>query len=254
MLVLYGDGPERARLEARAPHGVRFAGFEQDRDRLAAALASADVLVHGCPYETFGLGVAEAVACGLPVVVPDAGGARGERRTGRAPRSTRASTPRRARRPSCACSERDPVELRARARWMRRRASRPPEEHIARVVSVYDACCERASPSASRLAVHVSIHDVSPAFADEVDGRPRALPRGRRTARAAGRARTSTARPRCSTTRASARGCAMLQAEGHEVYLHGFSTRARARYDAAPARGASRGSSRSASCRAARPR
>jgi alpha-1,6-mannosyltransferase len=50
-------------------------GFEQDRARLASALASADVLVHGCPYETFGLGVAEAVACGAPVVVPDAGGA-----------------------------------------------------------------------------------------------------------------------------------------------------------------------------------
>jgi alpha-1,6-mannosyltransferase len=74
-LVLFGDGPERDRLRARAPEGVRFAGFETDRGRLATALASADALVHGCPYETFGIGVAEAVACGLPVVVPDAGGA-----------------------------------------------------------------------------------------------------------------------------------------------------------------------------------
>jgi alpha-1,6-mannosyltransferase len=75
VLALFGDGPERESLERRAPAGVRFMGFESDRTRLATALASADVLVHGCPYETFGLGVAEAVACGLPVVVPDAGGA-----------------------------------------------------------------------------------------------------------------------------------------------------------------------------------
>jgi alpha-1,6-mannosyltransferase len=54
---------------------VTFAGFLQDRDALATALASADALVHGCPYETFGLSLAEAMACGLPVVVPHEGGA-----------------------------------------------------------------------------------------------------------------------------------------------------------------------------------
>jgi alpha-1,6-mannosyltransferase len=75
VLVFFGDGPERERIENSAPPGVRFAGFERDRRRLASALASADVLVHACPYETFGLSVAEAVACGLPVIVPDAGGA-----------------------------------------------------------------------------------------------------------------------------------------------------------------------------------
>lgn len=74
-LVIYGDGPERARLEGRAEPGVYFPGFEKDARKLAAALASADVLVHGCPYETFGLSMAEAVACGLPIVVPDKGGA-----------------------------------------------------------------------------------------------------------------------------------------------------------------------------------
>jgi alpha-1,6-mannosyltransferase len=75
VLVLFGDGPERGRLEARAPPGVRFAWFEQDRGTLARSLASADLLVHASPYETFGLGVAEAVACGLPIVVPRSGGA-----------------------------------------------------------------------------------------------------------------------------------------------------------------------------------
>jgi alpha-1,6-mannosyltransferase len=74
-LVLFGDGPERGRLERLAPPGVRFPGFERDRGRFATALASADVLVHAAPYETFGLSIAEAVACGLPIVVPDAGGA-----------------------------------------------------------------------------------------------------------------------------------------------------------------------------------
>ncbi len=76
-LVLFGDGPERPALEAKVAgrDDVRFFGFEKDRAALASALASADVLVHGCPYETFGLGVAEAMSCGLPVVVPDEGGA-----------------------------------------------------------------------------------------------------------------------------------------------------------------------------------
>lgn len=77
VLVLFGDGPERDRMAARVRgrSDVRFVGFEKDRARLASALASADALVHACPYETFGLGIAEAMACALPVVVPDRGGA-----------------------------------------------------------------------------------------------------------------------------------------------------------------------------------
>lgn len=77
-LVLFGDGPERAGIEARARAiggDVRVMGFVEDRATLAAALASADVLVHGSPYETFGFAIAEAMSAGLPVVVPDAGGA-----------------------------------------------------------------------------------------------------------------------------------------------------------------------------------
>jgi len=78
VLALFGDGPERGAIEARARtmgSGVRVLGFEKDRATLASALASADLLVHGCPYETFGFAVAEAMSSGLPVVVPDAGGA-----------------------------------------------------------------------------------------------------------------------------------------------------------------------------------
>ena len=82
MLVLFGDGPERDRMKLRAAgengrfaSDVVFPGFSKDRDALARNLASADVLVHACPFETFGLSIAEAKSCGLPAVVPDDGGA-----------------------------------------------------------------------------------------------------------------------------------------------------------------------------------
>ena len=75
VLVVLGDGPERERLQARAGTNVHFAGFRTDRRELARVLSSADALVHGCPHETFGIAIAEAIACALPVVVPDEGGA-----------------------------------------------------------------------------------------------------------------------------------------------------------------------------------
>jgi alpha-1,6-mannosyltransferase len=83
ILVLFGDGPERERMRARVATGeggafaadVVFFGFSKDRAALARSLASADALVHACPFETFGLSIAEALSCGLPVVVPDDGGA-----------------------------------------------------------------------------------------------------------------------------------------------------------------------------------
>jgi len=75
-LTIFGDGPERERLERRAAGArVTFEGFERDKQRLADALARADALVHGCPHETFGIAVAEAIACGTPVIVPNEGGA-----------------------------------------------------------------------------------------------------------------------------------------------------------------------------------
>ncbi len=140
-LVLFGDGPERARLEKRAPMGVRFAGFEKDRSQLAAALASADLLVHGCPYETFGLSVAEAIACGLPIVVPDKGGA--------AESAEAASSETYPSLDVAACAAaieralaRDPDQARARALDA---ATRVPtvERHFARVVAEYDDLLER---------------------------------------------------------------------------------------------------------------
>ncbi len=70
-LVVAGDGPERAALEARARVGdreVRFLGHVDDA-RLAALRAGAAVaLVPSRSAETFGLAAAEAMAAGLPVV------------------------------------------------------------------------------------------------------------------------------------------------------------------------------------------
>jgi alpha-1,6-mannosyltransferase len=70
VLVVAGDGPRRAALEARASGlPVRFLGHVSDRDLLARLLATADVAVAPGPVETFGLAALEALASGTPVVV-----------------------------------------------------------------------------------------------------------------------------------------------------------------------------------------
>jgi alpha-1,6-mannosyltransferase len=48
--------------------------FQPVTSRLARLLASCDAFVHANPHETLGLIALEAMACGLPVVGPDAGG------------------------------------------------------------------------------------------------------------------------------------------------------------------------------------
>lgn len=68
-LVVAGDGPLRRGLQARAADlPVRFLGFVPGADRLAAVLASADVLLAPGPVETFGLSALEALASGTPAV------------------------------------------------------------------------------------------------------------------------------------------------------------------------------------------
>ncbi len=76
-LVLVGDGRDRARLVRQIgdnPH-VHLLAPIADRALLARVVASADALIHGCEAETFGLVAAEAAASGLPLVVPNEGGA-----------------------------------------------------------------------------------------------------------------------------------------------------------------------------------
>ncbi|MDO7835576.1 glycosyltransferase [Sphingobium sp. HBC34] len=83
-LVLVGDGRERARVRRAAannPH-IQLLAPVHDRAILAELLASADALVHGCEAETFCMVAAEARASGLPVIVPDDGGASDQARSG----------------------------------------------------------------------------------------------------------------------------------------------------------------------------
>ncbi len=74
---LVGDGFLRKKVEklaAKVP-GICVAGVISDRALLAKFLASADVFFHGAGFETFGLVVAEALCSGVPLVVPNTGGA-----------------------------------------------------------------------------------------------------------------------------------------------------------------------------------
>ncbi len=56
---------ELARLDGLGDR-IEFMGFRQDVDRL---LAASDLLVHPARYEAYGLGVHEAICCGIPAIV-----------------------------------------------------------------------------------------------------------------------------------------------------------------------------------------
>jgi len=76
-LMIFGDGPIRKYVDMKAGKSehVKLMGFTENRDELANILASSDYFLHGSAAETYGIVVAEAVCSGLPVVVPERGGA-----------------------------------------------------------------------------------------------------------------------------------------------------------------------------------
>lgn len=76
-LAIFGDGRERKTVLSAIggnPH-IRLFAPETSRQTFARLLASSDALLHGCEAETFCMTAAEALACGVPLIVPDRGGA-----------------------------------------------------------------------------------------------------------------------------------------------------------------------------------
>ena len=71
-LVIVGDGPHRRKLEQQLP-GALFLGFKNGEE-LAQIYASFDLFIHPGPNATFCQAVQEALASGIPSIVPRTGG------------------------------------------------------------------------------------------------------------------------------------------------------------------------------------
>ena len=77
-LIVVGDGIARQWFQQSADSRVRgrvcLLGHVSDREQLAQIYASCDFFLHPNPKEPFGIGPLEAMASGLPLIVPDRGG------------------------------------------------------------------------------------------------------------------------------------------------------------------------------------
>ena len=81
-LVIVGDGPLKAGLDARVPANLRrrvtWLGFIDDQDAVSAVYRNCDVLALPSDYEPWALVINEAAAAGLAIVASDAVGAAAE--------------------------------------------------------------------------------------------------------------------------------------------------------------------------------
>jgi len=77
-MLIAGEGMAMGSLceaaKLRAPATVSFLGHQRNREKLASLYANCDAFVHPNPREPFGIAPLEAMASGLPVVVPNEGG------------------------------------------------------------------------------------------------------------------------------------------------------------------------------------
>jgi alpha-1,6-mannosyltransferase len=77
-LMVAGDGIERPRWERyaaeRLPGHAVFLGHIRDRKMLATLYANSDIFIHPNSHEPFGIAPLEAMASGLPLLAPNAGG------------------------------------------------------------------------------------------------------------------------------------------------------------------------------------
>jgi alpha-1,6-mannosyltransferase len=73
-VTVVGTGPYGKEIAAITHPRFHYQGFVDGRAQLAEIYRTHDVLLAPGPYETFGLGVLEALAAGMTVVGPDAGG------------------------------------------------------------------------------------------------------------------------------------------------------------------------------------
>jgi glycosyltransferase involved in cell wall biosynthesis len=75
-LALVGDGTQRGEFVAHhgAEHGVHFLPKFVSQAEVAAHYCAADAYCTGSEFETLGFGAVEAMACGIPALVPSAQG------------------------------------------------------------------------------------------------------------------------------------------------------------------------------------
>jgi len=72
---VYGEGSDLEKLRTRAVRRNPNVIFAGSSDTVHGPLAASDLLVHLCPEEPFGRSAIEAMAAGVPALVPNSGGA-----------------------------------------------------------------------------------------------------------------------------------------------------------------------------------